>query len=166
MGKTAPGIFTDEPQVSPQGSYGTYPAISFSPVISIDEFREMHGYDLIPNIPSLFDTVGNFRKIRYDYYQTISRCFEESFTKQIGEYNEKANSVFTGHINGEENFSSVMSNVGNAMITYRHMQMPGIDQLGLHYGTAQFARKAFRAWPTSTASPGGSVKLTVSAGTI
>ncbi len=23
---------------------------------------------------------------------------------------------------------------GNAMITYRHMQMPGIDQLGLNYG--------------------------------
>ena len=96
-------------------------------------FKKMHGYDLIPNIPSLFDTVGNFRKIRYDYYQTISRCFEESFTKQIGEYNKKANSIFTGHINGEENFSSVMRNVGNAMITYRHMQMPGIDELGLHY---------------------------------
>jgi len=133
MGKSAPGIFTDEPQVSPRAA-GPYPAISFSPYI-IDEFRVMHGYDLIPNTPSLFDTVGDFRKIRYDYYQTISRCFEESFTKQIGEYNLKANSVFTGHINGEENFRSVMSNVGNAMITYRHMQMPGIDQLGLHYGT-------------------------------
>jgi hypothetical protein len=132
MGKTAPGIFTDEPQVSPR-PWGTYPSIPFSPVIPA-VFKKMHGYDLIPNIPSLFDTVGNFRKIRYDYYQTISRCFEESFAKQIGEVNEKANSVFTGHINGEENFSSVMRNVGNAMITYRHMQMPGIDELGLNYG--------------------------------
>ncbi len=83
MGKSVPGIFTDEPQVSPR-SWGTYPAMSFSPVIP-DQFKKMHGYDLIPNIPSLFDTVGNFRKIRYDYYQTISRCFEESFSKQIGE---------------------------------------------------------------------------------
>ncbi len=132
MGKSAPGIFTDEPQVSPR-YWGTYPALSFSPVIP-DQFKKMHGYDIIPNMPSLFDTVGNFRKIRYDYYQTISRCFEESFSKQIGEVNEKANSVFTGHINGEEDFSSVMRNVGNAMITYRHMQMPGIDQLGLNYG--------------------------------
>jgi len=131
MGITVPGIFTDEPQVSPR-PYSTYPAISFSPVIP-DLFKKMHGYDLIPNIPSLFDTVGNFRKIRYDYYQAISRCFEESFTKQIGEFNEKANSIFTGHINGEEDFSSVMRNVGDAMVTYRHMQMPGIDHLGLNY---------------------------------
>ena len=131
MGKTVPGIFTDEPQVSPR-PWGTYPSISFSPVIPA-LFKKMHGYDLIPHIPSLFDTVGNFKKIRYDYYQTIARGFEESYTKQIGEYNAKANSIFTGHINGEENFVSVMRNVGNAMITYRHMQMPGIDQLGLNF---------------------------------
>ncbi len=131
MGKTVPGIFTDEPQVSPR-YWGTEPAISFSPVLP-DLFKKMHGYDLEPVIPSLFDTIGNFRKVRYDYYQTISRCFEESFSTQIGEYNEKANSVFTGHVNGEEDFNSVKRNVGNAMISYRHMQMPGIDQLGLHY---------------------------------
>jgi hypothetical protein len=131
MGKTVPGIFTDEPQVSPR-PWGNYPAVSFSPVIP-ELFKKMHGYDLIPDIASLFDTVGDYRKIRYDYYQTIARCFEESFTKQIGEYNEKANSIFTGHINGEEDFNSVKRNVGNAMITYRHMQMPGIDQLGLNY---------------------------------
>ncbi len=132
LGKAAPGIFTDEPQVSPRIS-GKYGSVSFSPVL-IGKFREMHGYDLIPNIPSLFDTTGNYTKIRYDYYQTISRCFEESFSRQIGDYNKKAGSIFTGHINGEENFNSVMRNVGNAMVTYRHMQMPGIDQLGLNYG--------------------------------
>lgn len=131
MGKTVPGIFTDEPQVSPR-PWDTYPSVSFSPVIP-DLFEKMHGYDLVPNIPSLFDTVGNFRKIRYDYYQTIARCFEESFSKQIGEYNKKANSIFTGHVNGEEDFNSVKRNVGNAMISYRHMQMPGIDHLGLNY---------------------------------
>ena len=138
IGKAAPGIFTDEPQVSPRVS-GRYPAVSYSPVIP-EKFKEWHGYDIIPELASLFDTVGDFIKIRYDYYQTISRCFEESFSKQIGDINEKAGSVFTGHINGEENFSSVMRNVGNAMITYRHMQMPGIDQLGLNYGTLNSPR--------------------------
>jgi hypothetical protein len=139
MGKTAPGIFTDEPQVSPRVSGSTGGSVSFSPAI-VDRFREMHGYDILPKIPSLFDTTGNFRKIRYDYYQTISHCFEESFTKQIGEFNSKYNSIFTGHINGEETLSSVMINVGNAMITYRHMQMPGIDHLGLAFGSLNSPR--------------------------
>lgn len=134
MGRTALGIFTDEPQVSPRLSGGIEGSVSFSQAI-LKKFKEMHGYDIVPMMPALFDTTGNFRKIRYDYYQTISRCFEESFTKQIGVFNGKNNSIFTGHINGEENLSSVMVNVGNAMITYRHMQMPGIDQLGLNFST-------------------------------
>jgi hypothetical protein len=132
MGKTAMGIFTDEPQVSPKVSGGKDNTVSFSPVV-LTRFKEMHGYDIVPDIPALFDTIGNYEKIRYDYYQTISRCFEESFTKQIGEYNFKRNSIFTGHVNGEETFSTVMTNVGNSMINYRHMQMPGIDALGLNY---------------------------------
>ncbi len=132
LGKTTLGIFTDEPQVSPRVSGGKEGSISFSPFI-MAKFKEMHGYDLLPEIPSLFDTTGNFKKIRYDYYQTLSRCFEENYTKQIGEYCLKNNSIFTGHLNGEESFNSTMTNSGNSMINYRHMQMPGMDMLGLHY---------------------------------
>jgi len=132
IGKTVPGIFTDEPQVAPRVSGGKEGSISFSPYL-LDKFREMHGYDLIPEIPALFDTIGNFRKLRYDYYLTLSHCFEANFTKQIGEYCAGMNAVFTGHLNGEESFSSTMINSGNSMVNYRHMQMPGIDMLGLHY---------------------------------
>lgn len=132
VGKTVLGIFTDEPQISPRVSDGKDASVSFSPVI-VSRFHEMHGYDLLPVIPMLFDTIGNYKKIRYDYYQTISRCFEENFTQQIGTYCAGVNAVLTGHLNGEENFNSVMVNSGNSMINYRHMQMPGIDQLGLHY---------------------------------
>ena len=132
IGKTALGVFTDEPQVAPRVSGGKEGSISFSPYI-FAKFKEMHGYDMLPKIPSLFDTIGNFKKIRYDYYQTLSRCFEENYTKQIGDYSAKHNSIFTGHLNGEESFNSIMVNSGNSMINYRHMQMPGMDQLGLHY---------------------------------
>jgi len=134
MGKTVPGIFTDEPQISARVSGGKEGSLSFSPVV-IRKFREMHGYELLPSIPSLFDTIGDFKKIRYNYYQTISRVFEESFSKQIGEYCETKNAIFTGHFNGEETFNTTMVNSGNQMINYRHMQMPGMDQLGLSYRT-------------------------------
>lgn len=132
LGKTVPGIFTDEPQISTKVSGGMDNAISFSPVI-VKKFKEQNGYDLLVNIPSLFDTVGNYLKIRYDYYQTISRCYEESYAKQIGEYCKANNIIFTGHFNGEESFKSIMMNAGNTMINYRHMQMPGMDQLGLRF---------------------------------
>ena len=134
MSKTVPGIFTDEPQISARVSGGKEGSVSFSPVV-VKKFKVMHGYDLLPAIPSLFDTIGNFRKIRYDYYQTISRCFEESFAGQIGSYCQSKNAIFTGHFNGEETFNTTMVNSGNQMINYRHMQMPGMDQLGLSYRT-------------------------------
>ena len=139
IGKTVPGIFTDEPQVSPRVSGGREGSVSFSPFV-VDQFKAMHGYDLLPVIPSLFDTICNFRKVRYQYYQTISRVFEENFTKQIGTYCGGINAVFTGHLNGEESFHSAMVNSGNSMVNYRHMQMPGIDQLGLHYLPLNVAR--------------------------
>ena len=132
MGKTTLGIFTDEPQVAPRVSGGAEGSVSFSPYM-MDKFKQMHGYDLLPQIPALFDTIGNYKKLRYDYYQTLSHCFEENYTKQIGDYCAKNNTIFTGHLNGEETFSSTMINVGNSMINYRHMQMPGMDMLGLHY---------------------------------
>jgi hypothetical protein len=139
IGKTVPGIFTDEPQVSPRVSGGREGSVSYSPIL-LKRFKEMHGYDLLPHIPSLFDTIGNFKKLRYDYYQTLSCCFEESFTQQIGEYCGAEHAIFTGHLNGEETFRSAMINSGNSMVNYRHMQMPGIDQLGLHYLPLNAAR--------------------------
>ena len=132
IGKTVPGVFTDEPQISSGAPANGSGPKSFSFGL-IDKFKKMHGYDLLPNIPSLFDTVYNYPKIRYDYYQTLSRCFEESFSKQIGDYCAQHNAIFTGHLNGEESFVSTMTNSGNSMINYRHMQIPGIDHLGLYY---------------------------------
>jgi hypothetical protein len=132
IGKTVPGIFTDEPQIRPQVSGGRTGSVSFSPFV-VDKFRAMHGYDLLPFIPALFGPAGNFKKVRYQYYQTISRCFEETFTKQIGSYCRRRNAVFTGHLTGEESSRSVMLNSGNSMVNYRHMQMPGMDILGLNF---------------------------------
>jgi len=132
IGKTVPGIFTDEPQIWPKAAGGKDGSVSFSPYI-LDKFIAMHGYDLLPFIPALFDTVGNFKKVRYQYYQTISRCLEENYTKQIGTYCDGRNAVFTGHFRGEETLSQVMINSGNSMVNYRHMQMPGIDLLGLNF---------------------------------
>jgi len=133
LGTAAPGIFTDEPQLptrfpglpfTPKGQIG------YSPVLR-DRFMKEHGYDVIDRIASLFEDVGDYAKVRLDYFRTVSKAFEESFSRQIGEYCAKTGMVFTGHFMGEDNFESVMQYVGNTMIQYRHMQRPGMDFLGL-----------------------------------
>lgn len=131
VGGTVQGIFTDEPQISPRVDVPNKGAISYSPIIR-EDFKAQHGYDFVDHMPSLFEDVGDFRKVRLHYYRTIAKRFEESFSKQIGEYCAKTGMTWTGHYNAEENLRTVTRNVGNMMVHYRHMQRPGIDHLGLH----------------------------------
>jgi hypothetical protein len=132
FGKVALGIFTDEPQFSPitDGieNDGVQP---FSPVL-LDRFRLDNGYDLLPELAALFDTVPGFEKIRLDYFRTISKQMELSFSKQIGDYCVANNMMFTGHYNGEDGLTSIRNNVGDLMMQSRNMQQPGLDHLGLH----------------------------------
>lgn len=135
IGKAVQGIFTDEPQISPRtedrpDERPHRGMISYSPGIR-DAFRAEHGYDFVDHVASLFEDVGDFRTVRLHYYRTIARRFEESFSKQIGEYCAKTGMVWTGHYNAEESLRSVKTNVGDMMCHYRHMQRPGIDHLGL-----------------------------------
>jgi hypothetical protein len=128
------GIFTDEPQISPRPKIDNQGIVSFSPVIPA-AFKARTGYDLAPNLPSLFAEVGDWRKVRLDYYRTVAACFESSFSKQIGDYCATNHMIWTGHYNGEDAPAVNMQNEGGLMQQLRHMQMPGIDALGLHYNT-------------------------------
>jgi hypothetical protein len=135
-GKDALGIFTDEPQMmSSTGDFANEGVRAFSPVI-VERFKRENGYDLFPVLGSLFDTVKGYEKVRLDYYRTLSRQLEESFSKQIGDYCSSHNMIWTGHYNGEEALVTVRNNVGNLMLQLRHMQQPGMDHLGLHIDNA------------------------------
>jgi len=128
------GIFTDEPQVSPRVDLPHAGAISFSPVV-LAAFKMRTGRDLPPLLPALFEPVGDWRRVRLDYYRTVAACFEQAFSKQIGEACAAGDMLWTGHYNGEDSPTTNMLNVGGLMQQYRHMQMPGIDALGLHYNS-------------------------------
>ncbi len=139
FGKKALGIFTDEPQFFPITDGVDHDGVQpFSPVLT-EKFRQENGYDLIPVISSLFDTVPGYEKVRLDYFRTLSKQLEASFSKQIGDYCASRNMMFTGHYNGEDGLTSVRNNVGNLMIQSRHMQQPGLDHLGLHIDGALYA---------------------------
>ena len=129
------GIFTDEPQIRPEDtSFPNEGLISFSPVVP-DAFKALTGKDLAPLTPSLFAEVGDWRRVRLDYYRTLAACFERAFSGQIGDYCAANHFIWTGHYNGEDSPSSNMLNEGDLMQQLRHMQMPGIDALGLRYNS-------------------------------
>ena len=139
FGKTALGIFTDEPQFFPITDGVEHDGVQpFSPVL-IEKFRQDNGYDLIPVIASLFDTIPVMRRseliisVRYqNRWKPVSAS--RSVITLLPD-----NMMFTGHYNGEDVLTSVRNNVGDLMIQLRHMQQPGLDHLGLHIDDALYA---------------------------
>ena len=131
-GKSALGIFTDEPQMMfATSDFRHDGSLPYSPVIS-ERFRQDNGYELEPVLASLFDTLPGYEKVRLDYFRSIANQLEQSFSKQIGDFCASNNMIFTGHYNGEEALATVRNNVGNLMMQLRNMQQPGMDHLGLH----------------------------------
>jgi len=135
------GIFTDEPQLFPHSSIPHEGKLPYSPVMD-NIFKARCGYDLYPALPSLFDTIGDFRKIRLDYFRTVAFCLEQAFSKKIGDYCKANGFIWTGHYNGENSPTRTMMNTGNMMQQFRHMQQPGIDALGLCLQTIYTAKGA------------------------
>jgi len=128
FGSTIPGIFTDEPQASATGCPG--PCVPWTKRFP-EYFRAKKGYDILPHLASLFFDVGNYRKIRLDYWDVHTRLFAETFDKRIFDWCERNNLKLTGHV-WEHTFPST-THTGSTMPTYEYMQMPGIDMLFNQY---------------------------------
>ena len=127
FGKIIPGIFTDEP------CYHLY-NLTKAPSLPWSEklpryFEEKCGYSVFSNICGLFFPVGNYRKLRYDFFKCASDLFMESFTKQYSDWCKKNNMKFTGHYMCEDNIPMQIQFIGHAMPHYVHMDVPGVDKL-------------------------------------
>ncbi|MBN2411160.1 hypothetical protein JXQ31_05655 [candidate division KSB1 bacterium] len=123
FGKTVPGIFTDEPNIStPQGKN----CIRWTPDL-FDRFHERWGYDLKICLPSLFDETGDWRRIRHNYYATLLELFIERWSKPWYQYTETHNLKWTGHY-WEHGWPSPHHG-GDNMAMYAWHQVPAIDML-------------------------------------
>lgn len=120
FGKRVPGVFTDEPHLRPAGDLHW--------TDDLDEvFEKRWGYSLIDNLPSLVRPVGDFKRVRHNYYQVLMELFIERWAKPYYEYCERNNLEFTGHWWEHEwpNCVSVQDNM--AMNAWQ--QRPAIDNL-------------------------------------
>jgi hypothetical protein len=124
FGKRIPGSFTDEPELRPAGGLPWTPDLP-------EQFQKRWDYDLIENLPSLAAEIGDWRRVRHNYYQTLLDLFIARWGKPYFEYCAKHNLEFTGHY-WEHAWPDCQS-VPDNMAMSAWQQRPGIDTLMNQY---------------------------------
>ncbi|MCC7374622.1 MAG: hypothetical protein IT581_08195 [Verrucomicrobiales bacterium] len=135
--KRIPGVFTDEPNIRPAGGF---PWCADLP----DQFKKRWGYDLMPQLSSLVREVGDWRRVRHNYYSLLSQLFIERWAKPYYEACDKRGLEFTGHYWDHEWPHCVGVPDNMAMAAWQHR--PGIDTLMNQYAEnthAQFGNVRF-----------------------
>jgi hypothetical protein len=131
FGQTVPGIFTDEPCVLFYGRrWPSQPLVLPWTGDFPEYFRSRTGYDLLPHLPSLFFDVGDFHRLRYDYWRAITERFLTAYTRQYYAWCEAHHLAYTGHYMAEDSLLEQIRWLGAAMPHYAYMHFPGVDKLG------------------------------------
>ncbi|MBK7259439.1 MAG: hypothetical protein IPI01_16885 [Ignavibacteriae bacterium] len=125
FGKTVPGVFQDEAEVRP-ANIDTNRVVQYTPAL-FDRFRQRFGYDLRPHLVALYETTGEWRKVRHDFYALILELFIDGWAKPYLEYCEKNNLLLTGHYWEHEWPRPVMNPDNMAFCAYAGV--PGVDIL-------------------------------------
>ncbi len=127
FGKTVRWIFDDEPLLTAGvTSPGTVPGVTLS-YNTLAEFRRRNGYDLADELPSLYADVGDWRKVRFDYFQTLHDLWKENYFEPIYAWCNRNNVGFTGHWM-EHEWPNPWTSPSDASL-YAYAHMPGIDML-------------------------------------
>jgi len=121
FGKTIPGVFFDEIR-------NWVPA--WDPILE-ERFRAHKGYELRKNLPLLFlDGGPRTIKFRCDYFEELTKLFEDSWFKQISDWCQRHNLKLTGHT--QERLPNIRTQ-GDYFRTWRHPQQPGTDNEDFRY---------------------------------
>jgi hypothetical protein len=122
--RRVPGVFTDEPNIRPAGGL---PWCNDLP----QQFEKRWGYSLLENLPSLTLAVGDWRRVRHNYFATLNDLFIERWAKPYSEWCERNHLEFTGHYWDHEWPNCV--GVPDNMAMYAWHQRPAIDCLMNQY---------------------------------
>ena len=130
FGKTVEGIWIAEPHImmGQPTSADCLPWTTKLPQV----FEKDWGYPLMDKLPLLFNDEGEYQKVRYHYWRTLSNLLTLSYTKITGEWCKKYNLKLTGHLMGEDSFISQLQYSVNVMPHYEYMDIPGIDHLTMN----------------------------------
>lgn len=127
FGEVVPGIFTDEPNISPPPAEKT---IRWTPGL-FDKFQDRWGYSLKKKLPALYEEIDDWQKVRHDYYSLLLDLFIDNWSKPWNEYTNENNLQWTGHY-WEHGWPNP-GHGGDNMAMYAWHQVPGIDILFNNY---------------------------------
>lgn len=124
FGQRVPGVFTDEPNIRPAGGFPWCPDLP-------EQFQKRWGYNLLDHLPSLTLEIGDWRRVRHNYFTLINELFIERWGKPMYEWCDRNGLEFTGHYWDHEwpHCSGVPDNM--AMAAWQHR--PGVDTLMNQY---------------------------------
>lgn len=131
IGKRIQAIFTDEPSLMttyirpPEKALPALPWVEDLP----KEFKRRKGYDLMPHIESLFADVGDYQRVRCDFYDLIAELVAERYFGQIQNWCQKHGIASSGHLLAEEKLLWHAMYYGDLIRCLRRMDIPGIDML-------------------------------------
>jgi len=125
FGKTLPGVFTDEPNL--EAAMGRGSVMRWTPDLW-KVFEERWGYDLRLHLPSLVEEIGDWKKVRHDYYELILELFLDRWAEPWSKYCDEKNLDWTGHY-WEHGWPEPTHGFDEAAFYIWH-QMPGVDMLG------------------------------------
>lgn len=124
FGNRVPGVFTDEPNIQPAAG------LPWSEILP-REFQKRWGYDLVEHLPSLNQPVGDWRRIRHNYYQVLHEQFVERWARPNHDYCASNHLEWTGHYWDHD--WPVCTRVPDNMAMYAWHQRPAIDCLMNQY---------------------------------
>ena len=133
--KTIPSIFTDEPQYIPNFPPKSATDIRdtrFAWTTDFDKtYYQEYSSDIIDYLPYLFFASVDEKalSVRFNYYTHLTERFCKAYMDNIGDWCEKNQIMMTGHVMGEDTLYEQALSTGDAMRTYKNMQLPGIDLL-------------------------------------
>jgi len=124
FGKRVPGVFTDEPNIRPAGGFPWCPDLP-------EQFQKRWGYDLRDHLASLVREIGDWRRVRHNYFATLNALFIERWGKPFYDWCERNKLEFTGHYWDHEWPHCIGVPDNMAMAAWQHR--PGVDTLMNQY---------------------------------
>jgi hypothetical protein len=127
FGSTVKYAFSDEPLLATGGAYDAARLALPLSYNTLAEFRRRNGYDLADHLPSLYWDTGEFRRVRFDYWQTLHDLWKENFMGPMFQWCDRNNLQFTGHWMEHEWPAPWITPADASLYAYQHV--PGIDML-------------------------------------
>ena len=126
--KTIAGIFTDEPG-SFINTWGMDDAMSTWTDDFHVQFKAKKGYDLRPHLISIWEDIGDYKRVRADYFDVFSTLFRDRYFKPIMDWCLEQGIKSIGHILVEEELWYNARFVGDFFRSMQHLTIPGIDEI-------------------------------------